>query len=140
MSSAEPAPQKRSKYYAGVAGTSLTRDLFRGLKYMVFGAVIMVGARAVMLDILLGIEKTAPHAFIIPTGLIITGSVWLFSMAARITDKLYYTCMTLGVVFAHFSQPLYFVAQPEFWSMVYGEGYVEWIVNTQGRLLGLEAK
>ena len=137
MSSTEHAPKKRSKYYADVQGTSLTRDLWRGFKYLIIGGVIMIVARAVLLDLLLGIEKTAPHAFLIPTGIIITGCVWLFSMAARITDKLYYTCMTLGVVVTHFAQPFYFFAQPEIWAVIYGEDYVEWILKTQGRLFGL---
>ncbi|MGB0505445.1 MAG: hypothetical protein ACPGGK_04545 [Pikeienuella sp.] len=137
ISSTEYASKKRSKYYADVKGTSLSRDLWRGFGYLIIGGLIMIIGRAVMLDLLLGIEKTAPHAFIIPTGIIITGLVWLFSMAARITDKLYYACMTLGVIITHFAQPFYFVAQPEIWAVIYGEDYVEWVVNTHGRLFGL---
>ena len=104
---------------------------------VVIGAVILVGVRALTLEYLYSNPVTKPYAPWIPSGFVVTMATWGYAIANKLRDPLYFGCITFGVILAHFAQPFFFVAQPEFWVSLYGEPYVELIMKTQGRWMGL---
>lgn len=130
-----PLPEDR--YYMGVAGQSIQGDALRAFKYLMVGAFILVLVRAVSLDFLYTNPVTARYAPYIPTGFLVTGMTWFYAVVVNLKDKLYYLCVTTGVVIADVVQPYLFIDQPEFWQWIYGSPYVDHIMNTRGRLYGL---